>query len=316
MDRSIINTREVCEKHSRLSERQLLHIRDCARALLENSFLLGDDETEAPISSAAFTEEYRNVSSSLFCTEMEKSLSVSSEFISSCGRSFATECRALLCRYLTELSQNTSKPINSDMFLPHDTTHPEPKIAYVKNAYSEAAYRIFSSALPRCTVSYPDSFASACEEVYNNRAGFCILPYETSDDGALSGFRQLIIKYELVQVMSCSVSLNAQNGSSRSTRFALLSKDPCPHIIPKAAPRFLKIIIDNPSSGLLSDIYAVAEFNGLRHVKSESTPVAWDSERYSCAVTFSLGMLDPAAFLLYLALEVPQATADSIYGVV
>ncbi len=316
MEKSKINASDVSVRAARLSRRQLLHIRDCASSLIKGSFSLGSDGTEEQISNAEFAKEYREISDSLFspCKQIEYGSPFDTDFINIASRSEANIARALLCRYISEFSKSTSKPLSTEDFLRREASAPDMKIAYVKNAYSEVAFRAFSSVLTGCSVTYPGSFSAVCEEVYNNRAGFCILPYETSDEGALSGFRQLIIKYELVQVMSCSVSLESAGGT-RITRFALLSKGFCPFILPNSAPKFLKVILDNPSNALLSDIYDASELNGLKHVKTESIPVAWDSERYSCAITFSLGLLDPVPFLLYLALEVPEAAADSLYAV-
>ncbi len=316
MIKAKINARDTVSRASRLSRRQLLHLRDCA-SLLVDSFTM-DNSGGDTVSDSDFLKDYRDVSDSLAfsCAENEYRQGEPFEFIDISGHSLGNVSRALLCRYIWELASRSPKPVKAEDFFLHEGTAPDMRIAYVKNAYSEVAFRAFSSVLTGCSVTYPGSFSAACEEVYNNRAGFCILPYETSDEGVLSGFRQLIIKYELVQVMSCSVSVDSSGGGARITRFALLSKSFSPELLPRSAPKFLKIILDTPSNEHLSDIFDAAELNGLKHLKTESIPVAWDSERYSCAITFSLGLLDPAPFLLYLALEVPEATADSLYAAV
>ncbi len=317
MNKSVSNSEKVCFDISRLGRVQLMHLRDCARSLVQKPLSLTEEDFESSSANEDFVKEYREASASLdlSCTENEYSSAEAVGFINTSGKSFGSLCRALLCRYIWEATLGTEREISADMFFHKESGAQDLRIAYVQNSYSDEAYRTFSSVLPGTSVVYPGSFSAVCEEVYNNQAGFCILPYETSDDGALSGFRQLITKYELVQVMSCSVASEASNGT-RITRFALLSKSARISALPKNTQRFLKITVDSPENTLLSSIYCAAELNGLKFVKSDSIPVEWDSERYSCALTFSLGFSDPSAFLLYLALEVPQSTADSIYCMV
>ncbi len=314
MNKAFFNAEKLCSDVSRLGRVQLMHIRDCALSLTEKPLSLTENEFELSAVNDDFVQEYRKISDSLNPKHNidEHEAPETNRFVPASNASFGSLCRALLCRYIWSLTLGTDRELSAEMFLRQEKSAPDLRIAYVKNSYSDEAYRTFSSVLKGATVVYPGSFSTVCEEVYNNQAGFCILPYETSDDGALSGFCRLIARYELVQVMSCSVASETPNGT-RITRFALLSKGFCPSIIPKNDSRFLKIIVDSPEALLLSDIYRAAELNGLKFVKSESIPVEWDSERYSSAVTFALGSYDPTPFLLYLALEVPQSTADSIY---
>ncbi len=317
MDKAVFNAEKLSRDTSRLSRVQIMHIRDCARALVKKHLPIMDDEQDAPSTNEEFSKEYRGISRALGteCESEEYGIDELTEFVNTSGKAFANACRVLLCRYIWEGALYTNHRLKPETFFRRELGSDDMRIAYVKNAYSDEAYRIISSSLPNTSVVYPESFSSACEEVYNNQAGFCILPYETSEDGALSGFRQLISKYELVQIMSCSVSSDTPIGT-KITRFALLSKGLRSTIMPKNAPRFLKITVDSPENTLLSDIYCASELNGLKFVKSESVPVEWDAERYSCSLTFSLGQADPVPFLLYLALEIPQSTADSIYCVI
>ncbi len=320
------NAECIRDKTVRMSRVQLQHIRDCARRLILGASEGSDELSESNgyaddslLLSEKFLRDYRSISDSLGVVNEGKSseLDASERFVDGFARSFAAASRACLCRYIWEYKSGKSNPLELDDFFVCDSATPDMRIAYVKNSYSDTAYRHFSSVLKGSSVVYPGSFTAVCEEVYNNRAGFCILPYETSDEGALSAFRQLIIKYELVQIMGCSVSIDTAQGGTRVTRFALLSKAMRPSVLPSAQyARYLKIIIDSPAEGLLSDIYNAAQLNGLRHAKSESIPVAWDSERYSYAVTFSVGEGDLIPFLLYLSLEVEESAPDCLYAVV
>ncbi len=314
MKKAVSNAKKLCLDISRLSRVQIMHIRDCAVSLVRKAYPVMEDDAEVLSPNEDFVKEYREVSEKLIsgCDKNEYDSDSAVSFTNISGGDFGNLCRALLCRYIWELLLGSTHEIRLEHFFHKESSLPDFQIAYVKNSYSDEAYKIFSSVMPGASVVYPGGFSAVCEEVYNNQAGFCILPYETSDDGALSGFRQLITKYELVQVMSCSVASDTSN-EHKITRFALLSKGLCDFKLPKGSQSFLKIIADAPENTLLSSIYCAAELNGLKLVKCESVPLEWDTERYSFAITFALEDAEPLPFLLYLALEVPQSSPNSIW---
>lgn len=190
------------------------------------------------------------------------------------------------------------------------------KIAYMRNSYSDKAYAIFSEGLKDATVLYPPSFAAVCEEVYYGRAGFCILPFESSEEGALSGFRRMISKYELHPVLTCSVITDVSLQST--TRFALLAKssvrlDARKMFRDRALGEYLRITVGGSRSGVTEEVLMSASLNGLTCVKAESVPLPWDGARYSSVLTFSLDGGDPVPFLLYLLLNVPEGELDGAY---
>ena len=190
------------------------------------------------------------------------------------------------------------------------------RIAYMRNPYSDKAYGTFSAGIKNASVLYPSNFAAVCEEVYYGRAGYCILPYESSEEGVLSGFRNLISKYELRPVLTCSVMTDASVQSS--TRFALLSKSAVrlnarELFSGKSLNEYLKITIGGAQEGIVEKVLAAASFNGISCTKTESVPLPWDDGRYSSAITFSLDKGDPVPFLLYLWLEVPESEIEGIY---
>ena len=190
------------------------------------------------------------------------------------------------------------------------------RIAYMRNPYSDKAYGVFSSGIKDASVLYPSSFSAVCEEVYYGRSGYCILPYESSEEGVLSGFRKLISKYELRPVLTCSVITDTSVQST--TRFALLSKsavrlDAEELFAGKRLNGYLKITIGGPQEKVFERVLTAASLNGLVCTKTESVPLPWDDGRYSSALTFSLGSGDPVSFLLYLYLEIPESEIEGIY---
>ena len=146
--------------------------------------------------------------------------------------------------------------------------------------------------------------------MYYGRAGYCILPYESSDEGSLSGFMRLIRKYELCPNMICSVS-----GEHSVTRFVLLGRSQYPSAFSvKCKRRYLKISIDSTNSGTVAALTGAAEVLGYTLCKTESIPVSWDDGRYAMSLTFDVTGKDVAPFLLYLELEIPECAERSVYS--
>ncbi len=312
MNKAQINSQKVCETLARALEKQLLHLRDCAHGLVIKSqaIIPDDSDIENLTPNGDFITAYRALSAT-FSTHISE-IGASSGFADLALGLNSSLSKAYLCRAIWEKSKMLEHPLMLDDLLPKEPYLPDMRVAYVKNSYADVAYRSFSKVLPGSSVIYPRNFEEACEDVYDNRSGFCILPYATSDEGALPSFRRMVRKYELVQIMSCTVQTHPDGG--KTTTYALFAKGFRQALLPEKSPKFLKIVIDRPTGAILSNIYSSAELNGLTHICSESIPLAWDSERYSCTITFSIGDADAAPFLLYLTLEVPESSTECIYA--
>ncbi len=234
--------------------------------------------------------------------------------------SFRTEAERLVSVYLLAAfcrkRADAGHPISLFDFLDDGGAPENSKIAYMRNAYSDAAYSVFSKGISGASVLYPSSFSAVCEEVYYGRAGYCILPYESSEEGVLSGFRRLISKYELRPVLTCSV---ITDGSSQSTtRFALLAKSvekikTDGRFSGKTLNEYLKITVSGPQEKVSLKVLGAASLCGLECTKTESVPLTWDEGSYAGALTFSLNGDGLIPFLLYLYLEVPESEIEGIY---
>lgn len=94
------------------------------------------------------------------------------------------------------------------------------KTAYLQNTYSDRAYRIFSEHISGMTAEYFSSFSDVCEEVYDNRCRYAILPVYTSTDGRLGSFQKLLTRYDLKICMAAAV----EKPDEETMHFALLRK--------------------------------------------------------------------------------------------
>lgn len=94
------------------------------------------------------------------------------------------------------------------------------RTAYMQNRYTDQAWRCFAEQIPGLTAEYFSSYAAVCEEVYNDRCQYCILPLYTSTDGHLTSFRKLIGKYDLKICLETEVELADES----IMRFVLLRR--------------------------------------------------------------------------------------------
>ena len=295
------------------------HVRDVAYGLLfkNGEARYGDDVFE----SEAFNEEYAEATETLLgvLSETENSASEVKNLAVGAFSNANILSSVCLCSAICELLLENGQNIPLDGFF-GDMTEPENnKIAYMRNPYSDTAYMEFDRALGRASVSYPDSFSAVCEEVYHGRAGYCILPYESSEDGTLYGFLKLIDKYELAPVMTVGVSTDPDPDVQRITSFVLLAKN-VKRVYPELKAKgikseeYLKISVDAPNGNGAIDVMNAARLCGLSYVKTESIPVMWDSGRYMFSLTFKVDDADILPFLLWLKLSMPEATPHAVFS--
>lgn len=324
-----VNNALACEKEiSDSSECLFSHVRDIARELLIKDGKPRYDEADL-FSSEAFLTEYKDCVSRLMrgaTASASPAKETESAFAGAIGgvRLMASVC---LCQAMCELLSGYYGSVPLSEFF-GDMTEPEnSKIAYMRSSYSDVAYRAFAEALGHASVLYPESFTAVCEEVYYGRAGYCILPYETSDDGSLVSFLKLIHKYELAPIMTAEVAMNdpvdadidGEFDVGRVTVFALLAKN-VKRVSGELARRgikseeYLKISVDDPVGDTLSGAIAAAIACGLSHVKTESLPIPWDRGRYTFSLTFKVGGADVLPFLVWLKLSLPESSPDSLFS--
>ena len=183
-------------------------------------------------------------------------------------------------------------------------------VVYLKNSLSDIAYNKFSLLLKDARVSYEESFTAVCEEIYYGRAPYCILPIETSEDGRLSGFGNMIRKYELKIVLSCTV----ESANGKMTKFALLKRDvgviECPQKMYDG--EYLEININSGEENSLMKVLSAADYFGYSLNKIDSIPIYYSEKDYYFDVVFK-GNGDLDKFLLWLELEMPGYEIIGIY---
>ena len=275
------------------------------RELTEESFIADYQALTAPLRAGGVSSETPKLTAG---------------FLDGFQKSAETVSLSYFCASVCAAAEEAGRKLGASDFFDRDALPVNSKIAYVRNAFSDEAYEIFSRVVPNSSVVYPGSFVAVCEEVYYGRAGYCILPYETLAEGSLSGFQRMIRKYDLYPVFTCSVqgAQNTQSGQNL-TRFALLSRGCIPSLQNYgelgglSSRKYVRITLDNPEKGVLSQIGIAAAVLGLESAKIESVPVSWDGDRYSYIMNFKLLTDDPCPFLLYLEMEVQECSEVCIF---
>lgn len=187
------------------------------------------------------------------------------------------------------------------------------RIAYLKNSYNDIAYMQFSSLLNSPRAAYFANVADVCENVYNGNCEYCILPVETSSDGKLLSFYELILKYNFK--ITAVYDLRGEEGY---TRYALIGKRSAfnnPSIRSKARNRYFEFIMTETDTISLEDLLCAANFCSLKLCRIDTLNVhlsVKSTGAYVCPV-FRADGSDLQTFLMFLAIDCPDYIPVGLY---
>ncbi len=290
-------------------ERRLAHLSELARQLCN------DMPDSSYILSESFLSKYRAAVEEIYGASDLQIIPENRSGAMLYSASQKTADKIYLCRAITDICKK--KGLRLDKYLGYlkdaqdDGRAAKGRIAYLKNAYTSAAYERFSLALRDLTPLYCTDFSAVCEEVYYSRAEMCILPIETSKDGILSVFWQLMRKYDLCIVMSCEIESSADDSS---TVYALLKKNAerrsCPADMIRSELLCVSLVLQG--SGI-KDIVFAAESHSIKLRKIHSMPSAYTDRGSTLSAVFEIGAGDVLGFLCFMSLEYPQFELIGLY---
>ena len=282
-------------------ERRLAQLRERALFISRGTSLL-DSESRAEDFSSLFED-----------IAVSDSIPESKQHIQSQITAQLFSDKLSVCEFLAE--EYAAKKINvTEKLLGNEPYGKSVKIAYFRNAYADAAFRIFSEVIDNPAVIYASDFSDVCEEVYYGRADMCMLPLDSSRDAKLISFYRLIDKYELSPIYSCEVTTPDGN---ITTRYALFKKSramPTDEALKKCDRLFFEFSLIPNNAKTLSEVLSAALRCGLELYKVDSLPLTYNESEFSCDVI--LEAADGArleAFLLFLTLAVPQYEPLGLY---
>ena len=221
--------------------------------------------------------------------------------------------RARLCMAISNSDRFSCETKQRSFYTEEATAGSHGKVSVVRNRYNEIAFSHFCNIITHPKQVVVQSFATACEDVYDGQSEFCILPVENSQNGRLFGFYSMLDRFELRIVAICEPE--EEDGSVGSARYALVGKT-LPHRIPRKVQWRFEFSVISDSGKLLSDISGVADIFGARLEKIDSLPVEYDSRLKKYYFTFSLPEENISAFDLFLTGEYSRYTTVGIYPVV
>ena len=277
-----------------LLEKRLAHLSELSDAIISDGgdpdvikSILQSIRSEGNADSGNVIEENRSVADAIFSRlSLIERLSVFKEAF---GR-LNTEKKNFFKHYWHEDEKDTPQEASD-------------RIAYLKNSYNDEAYMQFSALLSNPRAAYFGSITDVCESVYNGSCEYCILPVETSGDGKLLSFSELILKYgfKIVAVYD----LHSESGY---TRYALLGKGFALQnagIRSKARNRYFEFIIAENENLSLLDLLSAADFCELKLRRIDTLNVHIDKSSkssYICPV-FRVDGSDMQTFLAFMAID-------------
>ncbi len=284
-----------------VEERRVAQLRERALLISRGDSLL-DSDSRADEFDAIFSDD----------TDFD-SIPETAAYVEQKKRTQLFSDKLTVCKFLTDIYRE--RRINIlERLLGNEPSPTSVKIAYFRNAYADAAFRIFAEALDNPAAVYASDFTAVCEEVYYGRADMCMLPLDSSRDAKLISFYRLIDKYELSPIFSCDVT--TPDGSV-TTRYALLKKSmalPTGKLREKCDSCFFEFSLIPDNGMALSDVLEAASECGLTLYKVDSIPLTYNESEFACDIILKVGSDEGlAAFVLFLSLAVPQYEPLGIY---
>ena len=187
------------------------------------------------------------------------------------------------------------------------------RVAYLKNSYNDNAYMQFSALLTSPRAAYFGSVSDVCESVYNGNCDYCILPVETSGDGKLISFYEMILKYGFKINAVCD--LHSEKGY---TKYALLSKRfaiGSSGLRSKARNRYFEFIFTENDGLSLEDALCAASFCSLKLRRIDTLNVSHEKSIKGdliCPI-FRADGSDMQTFMSFLAIDCPDFIPIGLY---
>ncbi len=211
---------------------------------------------------------------------------------------------ALLYEYLSLRGISLSE---KDFFraVPRDES-----FVYVKNAFSDEAYDVFSQDFVDPRVRYAASFKEALKLVFDNAVTFCLLPFEERDV-RIPTVEELIFRgdYKINSV----IPVFGYDGNAEM-KYALVSKNIYPSDYSVDDDRYFEIRVPLDLDFGLSSLVVCAEEAGVRihRVNTLGFRTEEGEKSYFTVVLKSVGA-DFTKLLIYLTLFLPEYIPVGIY---
>lgn len=210
------NISALAKKLCALLDRLPCQIEEACRAIVEESEEADDPAESSELLSYSYSTVKAAVLSEVGFSSPPMQSEATSGFLLSAAESALPAVSAFAAETLAGLTDKCDLPAAAHIH--------SPTIAYFRNSYSDSAYRIFSRTLGQARAVYFDDMQTVCDEVYNDRCDFCILPLGDPSGERLSGIGRLVSGYGLFMVLTCTVETA---GGDSEMEFGLFRSGGC-----------------------------------------------------------------------------------------
>ncbi len=179
-------------------------------------------------------------------------------------------------------------------------------VAYLRNPLTLSAVKCLTSDITTVHIKEVQDFRSACEEVCEERADYCILPVSSSGDGYYPSFTKLIKTYDL---KICKMVRVQRSDSDEEVQFALISSET---EIPKK-PEVLVFSFTDKDETTLYRLISSFSAEGCKPQSITSSPLAYNMDRFEHRIEIDLCGCDPSSLIFFLEAALPGHTVLGIY---
>lgn len=219
-------------------------------------------------------------------------------------------CSVEFALFCAEYADIYRKRISLKSLLQNDESEPpaEPgRTAYLKNSFTDKAYRIFSSKIRGLTAAYYQGYAAACEEVYYGRSANVILPMYNSTDGKLISFKRMLTKYDLKITAACRIDIDEDS----SVLYVLAKKG-----VTFDSPEFFDVAVVLPDGVSPATFLTACESFGMKTLLLNSVPLEYASDSYGkheLSIQFFAKGANFAGFALFLEASHIRYNIEGLY---
>ncbi len=183
------------------------------------------------------------------------------------------------------------------------------RTCYLRNGYTDSAYRIFSSAMGGMSATYSTGYTAACEEVYYGRSSYVILPVYSAVDGRLGTFHRMLTKFDLNIAAVCFV----ESEEGDTMLYALAQRG-----LSATSGDLLDISAVLPDGAGIIGLSGVCEVLGLRPLLVNTTPpnYAGSFEKPEINLHLDIRRKDLGALALFLEASHIYYRIDGLYPII
>ena len=288
-----------------LQERRILEICEIAANFVDLVRELGDDEMSlceifSLLSGGELLPSHSPDDDSVMPSNLPR--------INSYLKLLSASDRAVFASFVRERLLQAGIGISENDFL--STAKSEHTFVYVKNAFSDEAYDVFSQEFSNPRVSYLNSFKDALAAVSDGRVSYCLLPIE--ERGArISTVDEMIFKSDLKVV---SITPVWGFDGLADMKYALVSRHFVESAIAADDDRYFEFRLPKDFSERLGDILSAAEsfrfeIYRLNTVRFDTD----DGERDYFSIVLRSSGTDFVEMLIYLTLFADEFNAVGLY---